>query len=157
MAGGRPTDYLPEYCEGVIAAGERGKTLTWFAAKIGQAVRTLYHWKDAHPEFSHACDRARAAFQAHWEDRLDAAVGDRNQNSSVIMTFMAATCSDFRPNQVVEHKVSGQVAVRSLPRQELERLAAGAILDAEIVGESPAQLTSPANPTQDNPPENPPK
>lgn len=138
MPGGRPTDYRPEYCDGVVSAGKQGKTLTWFAASIDQGRRTVYQWRDAHPEFAHACDRARAAFQAYWESRFDVAASDRQQNSSAILTFMAATCPDFRPNQVVEHRISGQVQVQSLPRAELERLANQAILDAEIV--EPAKL-----------------
>jgi len=138
MAGGRPTDYRPEHCQGVVDAGTRGKTLTWFAAKVGQSRRTLYQWQDAHPEFMHACGRARALYQAYWEDRLDAAVGDRQQNSNAILTLLQVTCDDFRPPaQRQELHITGNVNVRSLPRAELEKLAAQ-VIDIEEV--KPAQL-----------------
>jgi hypothetical protein len=134
MPGGRPTKYLPEYCQKVIEAGEQGKTLTWFAGRVALCGRqSIYEWQNRHPEFSDACTRARAAFQAYWEDRLGVAFSDRNQNSNGILTFLAATCEDFRPQaQRVELSGPGGAPLtKSLSREELLRLAAPLI--AEVI------------------------
>lgn len=128
--GGVPSSYREEHCQGVIDAGKAGKTLTWFAASIETSREQLYDWQAAFPSFRHACKRARSAFQAFWEDRFAQAVGDRNQNSNAILTFLQVTCADFRPNATVEHKVS--LNVKSLSREELQNLAAGAIDVTEV-------------------------
>lgn len=149
MPGGRPTDYRPEHCDAVVEAGRKGKTLTWFAASIGQGRRTIYQWMAAHPAFAHACERARAAFQAYWEDRLGTAFADRNQNSNAMLSFMAATCEDFRP-QAQRIEISGPgggaIPLKPVSDDELLRLA-GPILDAEVL--PPAAL--PAAPDDPDP------
>lgn len=85
-AGGRPTDYRPEYCEQIIEffSGELTKklkkkittkqgavieeeievandlpTLVSFARKIGTSRQRLYEWEKVHPEFKDALSRAR--------------------------------------------------------------------------------------------------
>lgn len=127
---GRPSDYRDEYCQGVIDAGSRGYTITAFAAMIGSSREALYDWQAAYKPFRLACRHARSAFQLYWETKFQSAVGDRNQNSNAILTFLQVTCSDFRPNSTVEHKV--QLNVKSLSRDELLNLASGAIDVTEV-------------------------
>lgn len=66
---GRPTDYLPEYCERVLELGREGKSHTQIAASLDIAKSTLYLWMEQHPEFSDAMTRARELAQAWFEDK----------------------------------------------------------------------------------------
>lgn len=59
-AGGRPTTYLPQYCNEIIDAAKLGYSLTAFAGMIGVCRDTLYEWGKQHPEFSDAIKRHRA-------------------------------------------------------------------------------------------------
>jgi hypothetical protein len=84
--GGRPTKYLPEYCEQLVAffrsreetkvltktftdkkgnvitseveVGERLPTIEKFASSIDVSRATLFVWADKHPDFRDALDRA---------------------------------------------------------------------------------------------------
>jgi transposase len=68
MPTGRPTDYLPEFCERVIEYGKAGKSVAWWAAELGVNKDTLYEWVKVHPEFSDAFNRGRLESQRWWED-----------------------------------------------------------------------------------------
>ena len=95
---GRPTDYLPEFCEQVIEWGRSGKSLTWMAASIGVAKSSIYDWEKVHPEFAYALTQARQLAQAHWEDlgqdNLLMAPGQGSFNGSVWSRSMAARFPD---------------------------------------------------------------
>lgn len=54
MPGGRPTSYDPARNDEVRAACERGATDVEIADLLGVDVRTIYNWKNVHPEFFHA-------------------------------------------------------------------------------------------------------
>jgi hypothetical protein len=69
-AGGRPSDYRPEYCEAVEAFMAQGYSLTAFAGSISQARDTIYEWMRAHREFSDAVNRARPKRVAALETKL---------------------------------------------------------------------------------------
>lgn len=72
MAGGRPSKYKSEYCEGIVeyfeaarAKLDKGKrfrfpTLQGFAADLGVHLETLTNWAKAHEEFFDARKRAEA-------------------------------------------------------------------------------------------------
>ena len=68
MAGGRPTDYDPSYCDDVIEYGRKGKSRAWTAAELGICRQTLANWETAHPEFLDAMTRANVLSQQWWED-----------------------------------------------------------------------------------------
>ena len=57
---GRPTDYLPEYCDRVISYCAQGLSLTAFAGNISVSRSTITQWMENHPEFSSACKTAMA-------------------------------------------------------------------------------------------------
>jgi hypothetical protein len=61
MGAGRPTDYKPEFCDEVIAAGQEGLSLTAFAGMIGVCRATINNWMAAHPEFLEAVNRHQPA------------------------------------------------------------------------------------------------
>ena len=65
---GRPTDYLPEYCDKVIELGRLGKSKAQIASELDVARMTLDNWANAHPEFLDALTRARDLAQAWFED-----------------------------------------------------------------------------------------
>jgi hypothetical protein len=94
MAGGRPTDYDPSYCEDVITYGRIGKSLTWIATEIGVTRQTLHNWKDAHPEFLDALTRAKDLSQRWWEDKGQEGMEQQGFNASVWSRSMAARFPD---------------------------------------------------------------
>jgi len=139
MAGGRPSDYRPEYCSLVVEFGQRGESLVQFAAHVGVDRNTIDNWRKAHPEFLGACSRALVAAQAWWEKKCQDNADNRNFNSRVAEFVMAARFrDDYAPQTAkMEVQISGNVHVRSLPRAELEKLAAQ-VIDIEEV--EPAQI-----------------
>lgn len=64
---GRPSKYEERFCGEVEADMADGYSLTAFAGKIGVDRSTLTEWQDAHPEFSAAVNRAKAARLRKWE------------------------------------------------------------------------------------------
>lgn len=56
---GRPTKYMPEYCEQVIQLGKDGASVAEMALTFGVAVAQLYKWELRYPEFHQAFTQAR--------------------------------------------------------------------------------------------------
>lgn len=54
MPVGRPTDYVPEYCQIAHDLAQGGATDREVAEALDIDERTLYRWKHSHPEFSQA-------------------------------------------------------------------------------------------------------
>ncbi len=54
MAGGRPTDYLPEFCDLLVEHMSQGLSFESFAATIKSSRASLYLWAQTHSEFSDA-------------------------------------------------------------------------------------------------------
>lgn len=67
MAGGRPTDYRPEYCEALVEHMASGLSYETFSATIGTCRASLYVWEKAHPEFLDAKKRGFEVCQIFWE------------------------------------------------------------------------------------------
>ena len=67
---GRPTLYLPEYCDAIVDYCKDGRSLTSFAGSIGVGRRTLTEWVKAHPEFSLAVDAAKSATAFAYEQSV---------------------------------------------------------------------------------------
>ena len=57
---GRPSEYVPEYCDQVREFMGRGYSLTAFAGAIGKSRECVYHWEQTIPAFSDAVKAARA-------------------------------------------------------------------------------------------------
>ena len=55
---GRPSDYLPEYCERVIEFCAKGFSLTAFAGEINSSRGAIDRWMNTFPEFREACKTA---------------------------------------------------------------------------------------------------
>lgn len=84
-AGGRPTDYRPEYCEMVVADMAEGYSIGAFAGLIGVARSTIQRWAAENPEFSVALSRGKAARLRQWETAgLKAANTQFGGNATII-------------------------------------------------------------------------
>ena len=66
---GRPTTYDPAYCEKVVELGRLGKSIEQICYILNTPVRTLYEWRDRHPDFSQALSDAKEFEQAWWEEQ----------------------------------------------------------------------------------------
>ena len=91
---GRPSTYDPAYCEQVIELGKLGKSIEQIAAYLGVGTKTIYNWKDEHPEFLHALDISKDFEQAWWEDQAHAYMVETKEgpklNASLWSRSMAA-------------------------------------------------------------------
>lgn len=107
MTAGRPTKYLPAYCDLVIEHMSEGASLTSFAAEIGVARSSINEWMDANPEFSEAVKIAKAKCAAWWEKlgRSNAISGDGNA-TLVIFGLKNMAAEDWRDKQEVEQKTT---------------------------------------------------
>lgn len=64
---GRPSKYDPKFCQTVVEAGEKGKSITQMALACGVCKNTLSDWASEHPEFSIAFTRAKMLSMDWWE------------------------------------------------------------------------------------------
>jgi transposase len=64
---GRPSKYDPAFCERVIQLGKLGKSVEQIACELDVGTKTIYNWRDEHPEFLRALDMAREFEQNWWE------------------------------------------------------------------------------------------
>lgn len=91
---GRPSTYDPAYCEKVVELGKLGKSIEQICYDLNTPVRTLYEWRDRHPEFSQALDDAKAFEQAWWESMAHAYMVETKEgpklNASLWSRSMAA-------------------------------------------------------------------
>lgn len=94
MSGGRPSDYLPEFCERVIELGRMGKSKAQIAADLDVCRNTLDNWATVHPEFLNALTRARDFAQAWWEDKAQTGLETSGFNASLWSRSMAARFPD---------------------------------------------------------------
>ena len=121
-AGGRPTDYRPEYCEAVIAYMSQGYSLTAFAGSIRQSRDAIYDWIRAHSEFSHAVSRARAARVQALEAKLLRSKKGA-ETSAAIFALKNAAPDEWRDLKHAEHRHS--LSIDQLTTEQLHAIAAG--------------------------------
>ncbi|MBB4857002.1 antirestriction protein [Novosphingobium chloroacetimidivorans] len=106
MSVGRPSSYLPEYCEKVRELGREGCSVVEMAAEIGVSRATLEaNWPAAHPEFLEALEEARDLSQAWWEKqgRMNL-TADKFQASLYSRSMAARFPADWRESKQIEHK-----------------------------------------------------
>ena len=94
MAGGRPTDYDPAYCDEVVSFLAEGYSLAAFAGKIGVARSTVYKWADEHPEFSDAVKTGQAGAVFWWERRNKEFAETGEGNATAIIFGLKNRASD---------------------------------------------------------------
>lgn len=109
-AGGRPSDYRPEYCDRVVEAMRAGFSLTAFAGIIGVARSTINVWMEAHPEFSEAVSRAKAARLLHWEEaaiRVAKDGGGPGSATLIVFGLKNMAPEEYADTAKVEHSGPG--------------------------------------------------
>lgn len=94
MAGGRPTDYRPEYCEEALNLGREGKSHAQIAAALDVSRQTLHNWAKAHSEFFDAITHARDLAQAWWEDQGQIGLTTSGFNASLWAKSVSARFPD---------------------------------------------------------------
>lgn len=65
---GRPTKYLPEFCERAVELGKLGKSIVQIACDFGVLKSAVYDWMKEYPDFSNAMEQARLYSEAYWEE-----------------------------------------------------------------------------------------
>lgn len=68
MAGGRPTDFKPEYCQMLVDHMKKGFSFESFAAIVDCTRSTIYNWLEIHPEFSDAQSKGKMHSAMFWEN-----------------------------------------------------------------------------------------
>lgn len=122
-AGGRPSEYRPEYCDLVIeTTRSEGISLTAFAGLIGVARDTVYEWMTRHREFSDACARAKAARSLWWERKLGRSRKGAETTAS-IFALRNIDPTEWRDVRSVQH--DHNVRVETLSDAQLYAVAAG--------------------------------
>lgn len=125
--GGRPTLYLPEYCEAVVAHMTEGASLTSFAAEIGVSRKTLTLWAAAHEEFFDAVTLAKARCAAWWETQARNIVqgkgGGPGAATLCVFGLKNMSADDWQDKQQHEHigKVHHQMMTHEEALEEATR------------------------------------
>ena len=121
-AGGRPSEYRPEYCDMVIEFMAQGYSLTAFAGSIRKSKDQIYRWIVAHSEFSNAVTRARSARVAALEAKL---LRSRKgaETSAAIFALRNADPTEWRDVRNVQHDHT--VRAEMLSDKQLYAIAAG--------------------------------
>lgn len=122
MTAGRPSKYLPEYCEAVVEHMAEGASITSFAASIDVARDTISEWASKHPEFSAAVKRGKAKCAAWWEKR--GREGAQNgaapgANTLVIFGLKNMAPDDWRETSQIDHRSSDGSMTPREPRYQL--------------------------------------
>jgi transposase-like protein len=113
MAGGRPTDYNPDFCERVIELGKQGKSVTQIACALDVVKSTLYLWEQEHPEFSDAMKKARQHAQTWFEEiGQNALFADKFQASLWNKQVTCRFPEDYRDTVRNEHAGPNGGAIR---------------------------------------------
>lgn len=61
------SEYRPEYCDIAAKVLAGGESLAAVCAELDICRKTLYNWRDAHPEFASALDKGLQKAQRDWE------------------------------------------------------------------------------------------
>ena len=106
---GRPTKYLPEYCDAVLVLGMEGHcSYAQVAASFGVDKATVINWSRTYPDFLTSLNRARASAEAYWERTYsDAALNNGNKLAQGYACFDMKNRFGWTDQRDVKH--SGQV------------------------------------------------
>lgn len=107
---GRPSAYLPEYCDKAIELGKLGKSKAQIAAAIGVSRQTMNTWAQEFPEFLDAITYAQDLAQAWWEEQGQAGLwmvpeGERINHSLWAKAMSCRFPNDYRES--VKQEITG--------------------------------------------------
>lgn len=112
---GRPLSYSPELCERAIKLGMKGKHWAAIAREFNVDRATLRKWAEGYPDFSNALDRARAASQAWWEDKVQSKLGAKHFQANAARLVMSGQFKeDYAEQRSVDVTVSLEGIVSAL-------------------------------------------
>lgn len=124
MAGGRPTEYDPKYCDELVAHMSKGLSWESFAGKLGVCRQTLYAWAKAHPEFLNARQHGIDANLLFWEEQGNMGLwqdeGGPKLNASIWMFNMKAR-HHWRDRAEIEVKVESR-DLADVPSEQLDNI-----------------------------------
>ncbi len=86
---GAPTKYDPSYCEKVLQFIGGGRDVLEFSKEIGVTRKTIYNWRDKHPEFCEALKKALEYSEATWMSKLQEMMFDKNVNPALAKLYFA--------------------------------------------------------------------
>jgi hypothetical protein len=130
-AGGRPSEYRPEYCQLVIEKMSEGLSLTAFAGFIRVSKSSVYEWISAHREFSDAVSRARSARLLWWELKLQRSRKGAETQAS-IFALRNADPTEWRDIRNVQH--DHNVRLETLSDAQLFAIASGqGLADGDVI------------------------
>ena len=115
---GRPSLYDPSYCDKVVELGALGKSTEQIAGTLGFALRTIYLWRDTHPEFMQALEEAKAKELHWWEDQAQAYMLEHKDgaklNASIWSRSMAARFPK-KYRESVKQEITGENGTPLIP------------------------------------------
>lgn len=115
MAGGRPTDYKPEFCQIAIEFLDQGKSKIQLCRHLRIAKSTLFEWEQKYPEFSTAINKGISYSESVWMDWGQDNLTNKDFNSRLYELNMMNRFSWMRKNEGKhEVKVSQEDAIKDL-------------------------------------------
>ncbi len=84
---GRPSKYLPEYCDMLIEHMASGLSFLSFAAVIGVAEDTIKEWSNVHDAFSAAKKEGFSRNRLYWEKLTNEGVAGKINNFNSTMAI----------------------------------------------------------------------
>jgi hypothetical protein len=103
MAGGRPTKYLPEYCEQVIAMFKKGMSRCEIALNLDVDADTLLNWEKSYPEFLGAMKKGSYFSQGIWEGKGRKNLKSKDFNATLwIMNMKNRFRHDWGDKTIIE-------------------------------------------------------
>lgn len=89
MKNGRPTKYSDEYLRVAEDFLATGKSVTQLARHLNVSKSTVYKWASENKSFSDALSIGREFSQAHWEDKLEQMMYDKEINTPLVKLYFA--------------------------------------------------------------------
>ena len=107
MAGGRPSEYDPKFCDLVVSLGGEGKFPVEWAAEIGVTKKCLLGWKLVHPEF---CDAYDIAFTKCESEHMSKSRNHANTGtgSPALIKWLGSAVFGYREAMDVENTLIGK-------------------------------------------------
>lgn len=86
---GRPTDYKDEYNDIAMDFLSQGKSIIQLCGKLRVGRATIYRWAEQNKEFRDTLQLGKELSQAHWEDKLEGMMFNKEVNSPLVKLYFA--------------------------------------------------------------------
>ena len=85
----RPTKYKEEFLDIAESYLAKGKSVTQLARHLNVSKSTVYKWAEEHKKFSDALSIGKEFSQAHWEDKLESMMYEKEVNTPLVKLYFA--------------------------------------------------------------------